>query len=689
MKRICLIFLILCSAVFAQSNIIEDSIHFVGQASAFTVGANLVSNGDFESAGGGGTAIFTGWVNTLIEDDGGGDDYEVQDVDNGQFHDGTTGTTHACNIWSEAGDYIDIAQNGILTAGKTYRMTLDVLVNAGAIRVLSGAGYHVVIVTSGTKSFMFQADGTDIKISRSTGATDITIDNIEVVEWVGNPDAAGGCTIASFTGDLLDYMTATGGTLDTSTGLATENNGDDEVRIDKVADWVKNPVVGGFVNIDFSAALNSGQDDGIYKIIAATDTTIDIFADFTDGPDDAITVDIWVGGAFPDIATAINDSTVSEDSFSVGIYRKRYICVNVDQKVDAVTDFVAETSETALREDDGSRKIIGFYDSISVVSLKAGTFNVVSDMDFGQTYYAGARRAFNLDESFTEINPNGKWIEWDAQGNDINILEMNTSNFEMRNIKIHNTAIGGTNALLHVDDATINNAAFVNCWFATADLLQVNTIVRIDQSVFQDCYFDNSIVSNEQSDIRETAFINCITNGTGRGWAASGSTNRSWYNCLFYKGIQGVRLHAGGVVSNCVFFDQTAEGINFINGSSRGDVFNSIFSPVAASDQAFNMDAGSLNAASRNNIMYSVTAGAVLTNPIVHDRITPNPPLPVGTLEVDPLFVDPANGDFRLQAASPARNAGINDIFSGKSTIGIWQPGGGGYGPGIGSGIGR
>ena len=36
-----MIFFILCASLFAQSNINEDTVHFVGQASAFTVEVDL------------------------------------------------------------------------------------------------------------------------------------------------------------------------------------------------------------------------------------------------------------------------------------------------------------------------------------------------------------------------------------------------------------------------------------------------------------------------------------------------------------------------------------------------------------------------------------------------------------------------------------------------------------------------
>jgi len=100
---------------------------------------------------------------------------------------------------------------------------------------------------------------------------------------------------------------------------------------------------------------------------------------------------------------------------------------------------------------------------------------------------------------------------------------------------------------------------------------------------------------------------------------------------------------------------------------------NNIFSPASAADIAINMTNGSMGSGF-NSIMYSVTAGAVLTNPIVHDQISPNPALPVGTLEVDPQFVNPADGDFRLRASSPALNGGLRSLFDGRTTIGAWGP---------------
>lgn len=631
----------------AGSLIKEDSVHFIGQASGFAVGANLVTNGDFadDSVWDAGD----GWVIA-----GGNVTY--------------SGTTNS-----------NLSQSSVLISNKVHRLTYTVVSSTinGELKFsgLTTADQETLDKTVGTHTKTFTSDGSPgttfaLRITSNTGGT-ITIDNVEIVEWVGDPDAGGGCTIASFTGTMLDYMGVAGQVLHHDTGLALSDDGG-SLAIASGGSWDKTPIVGTLVKCDFSGTYT----DGIYAITAASAGSITI--DLAAGTPAGETVEVWIGGAFPDIESALNDSTLSEDPD--GTYRKRYICVNVPMEVDAVTDFVAETSETALREDDGSRKLIGFYDSISVVNLGAGGgsygYRVVSDMDYGQTYYAGARKAFNQEESFPVINPNGKWIEWNAKGNDFGatgIIVMDTSNLEFRNLKIHNTiADAGTEGLIHIDTANAN-ITFTNCWFDTSSLWQVNDLISTHNNI-SDCFFGDGLGQVILTDWQRSVFINCIFSGASRNVNIWNSTDIFFSDCLIYKGSTGVILNAITSFTNNIFFDQTTTCI-FGDGATQGLGLysNNIFSPVAASDIAIDIDNGSFSPAGFNNIMYSVTGGGILTNPITHDQITPNPPLPAGTLEVDPLFVNPAQGDFRLQHGSPARNAGIKDIFDGKSTIGIWD----------------
>ncbi|KKM01766.1 hypothetical protein LCGC14_1791120, partial [marine sediment metagenome] len=205
-----LIFLIVCVSVFAAgSNINEDTVHFVGQASAFTVGSELVLNGTFDD----GTVWVrgTGW----------------QPVANGK-------------IEKTAGVESDISQNITgLTDGRVYRIQFEVVsVSAGNVTAVFDGTELGDKTSAGVYTGYAAAVGMDADIAiLGDAAFAGFIDNVSVVAWVGDLDASGGCTIDTFTGTLTDYMSATGGVLHEDTTLAFGDNGGGFVRIAAAITW--------------------------------------------------------------------------------------------------------------------------------------------------------------------------------------------------------------------------------------------------------------------------------------------------------------------------------------------------------------------------------------------------------------------------------------------------------------------
>jgi hypothetical protein len=74
----------------------------------------------------------------------------------------------------------------------------------------------------------------------------------------------------------------------------------------------------------------------------------------------------------------------------------------------------------------------------------------------------------------------------------------------------------------------------------------------------------------------------------------------------------------------------------------------------------------------KNCIAYSVSGDSVLDN-IALINGTLALPEPMSCLEVNPKFVNPDDGDFRLQPDSPALNAGYRDLFGGFQSIGPYD----------------
>lgn len=114
----------------------------------------------------------------------------VELVTDGGFDDGSEWLTTAqiviadgvCNIISVDGTYQYIKPSGILTIGDTYRLSYEIKRNdAGALKCSAGSGsYGVLDSNVGSHSTEFIATGSSFYIERSTGVTDIDIDNISI-----------------------------------------------------------------------------------------------------------------------------------------------------------------------------------------------------------------------------------------------------------------------------------------------------------------------------------------------------------------------------------------------------------------------------------------------------------------------------------------------------------------------------
>lgn len=103
---------------------------------------------------------------------------------------------------TETGAALGIRQNGILTSGKTYVITMDIVsISGSGVKVYSGSQHAGEIGTGFHKSY-FVATGANFHIYRHTDASSsvTTIDNIVIKQLNGNPGlTSGGPTFSSDT----------------------------------------------------------------------------------------------------------------------------------------------------------------------------------------------------------------------------------------------------------------------------------------------------------------------------------------------------------------------------------------------------------------------------------------------------------------------------------------------------------
>ncbi len=181
-------------------------------------GTDLITNGDFEIAGAGGNDVFGTWNETAQ-----GANVSVQDVDVDQAHGGTSGTTHACNLWTDNGDIVQVTQS-VLTIGKTYTATVDIKVaTVGGVVIQNQTQQSAELSTVAVHSYTFTAISDTVSIKRSGGATDITLKDVAVRENVDPSDRG---LLFDGVGDYIDI-------------------GDTSINVKSVSLWIKQSVIAG------------------------------------------------------------------------------------------------------------------------------------------------------------------------------------------------------------------------------------------------------------------------------------------------------------------------------------------------------------------------------------------------------------------------------------------------------------
>ena len=119
-----------------------------------------------------------------------------------------------------------------------------------------------------------------------------------------------------------------------------------------------------------------------------------------------------------------------------------------------------------------------------------------------------------------------------------------------------------------------------------------------------------------------------------------------WIDCLFYR--MANEFFFGGQAVNCTFANNAKNGIK-IHGSNVVAITRCVFAFNGAYGIDSTWDYPGQQALIADNVFWNNTSGAVSSRTWIGE----NP------IQADPLFVDAANDDYRLQAQSPAIGIGV------------------------------